>query len=130
MDAICKVSLVSNYCLPLPRMEMTICSQWQWLWLSKRTRTTRSGSWSNLQMTLAGQMSSIWYSLVTDKRYYHACLLTLLECLHVYLFTYLFAEIECLLTYLIARPSTCNRDSIPNCGAQVLCEAHIQQLQS
>ena len=31
-----------------------------------------------------------------------------------------------LLAYLIAGPSTYNEDSIPNCGAQVLCEAHIQ----
>ena len=29
---------------PLPRMEITIYSQWQWLWLSKRTRTTGSSS--------------------------------------------------------------------------------------
>ena len=36
-----------------------IYSQWQWLWLSKRTKTPGSGSWSNLQMTLAGHRSSI-----------------------------------------------------------------------
>ena len=27
---------------------------WQWLWLSKRTKTAGSGSWSSLQMILAG----------------------------------------------------------------------------
>ena len=55
--------------------------------------------------------------------YLHNCLL---ECLHDYMLTFLHA---CLVTsnaYLIAGPSTCNRDYIPNCGAQILCEAHIQ----
>ena len=34
--------------------EMIIYSQWQWLWLSKRIRTSRSSSWSSLQVTLVG----------------------------------------------------------------------------
>ena len=77
-------------------------------------------------MTLAGQRSSIWYSLVTGRRYYHLAFVynfitCLLECLYAYLLK--------LNAYLIARTSTCNGDSIPNCGALVLCEAHIQQLQ-
>ena len=38
--------------------------------------------------------------------------------------TCLLANIECLLAYLIVGSSTCNEDSIPNCGAQVLCEVH------
>ena len=75
-------------------------------------------------MTLAGQRSSIWYSSVIGKRYYHLAH----DLLHAYLH-----YIECLLTYLlaylIAGLSTCNEDSIPNCGAQVLCKAYIQQLQ-
>ena len=42
--------------------------------------------------------------------------------------SYLNAYLLTLNAYLIAEPSTCNGDSIPNCRAQVLCEAYIQQL--
>ena len=66
--------------------------QWQWLWLSKRTRIAGPSSWSNLQMTLAGQKSSIWYSSVTGRRYYHLAH----DLLHAYLH-----YIECLLTCLL-----------------------------
>jgi len=88
-----KGRFVGNYYLPLPKMEMTIYSQWQWLWLNKRTRIAGPGSWSNLQMTLAGQRSSIWYSSVTGRRYYHLAH----DLLHAYLH-----YIECLLTCLLA----------------------------
>ena len=48
--------------------------------------------------------------------------------LNAYMFTFIISNAY-LLVYLIAGPSTYNGDSIPNCGAQVLCEAYIQQLQ-
>ena len=82
---------------------MTIYSQWQWLWLSKRTRIARPGSWSSLQMTLAGQRSSIWYSSVTGRKYYHlAHIHDFITCLPFYMLTFLHVYLLTLNAYLIA----------------------------